>query len=101
TTTRQLTPLSAAIVDASIPHMRGHTPIERDDVRLSVLLPVYNERSTIPLIVAQVNSVPVNKEIICVNDCSTDGTREVLDRLLEKGLVDRVIHKEHNEGKGA
>ena len=88
-------------MDSPIPRLRGRTPIERDEVRLSVLVPVYNERNTIHLIVDQVNTVPVSKEIICVNDCSTDGTREILDRLKDKGLVDVVIHKEHNEGKGA
>ena len=101
TTSGHLTPLSAALIDSAIPHLRGHTPIEREQVRLSVLIPVYNERTTIPLIVAQVNAVPVNKEIICVNDCSTDGTKDVLDRLLQKGMITRVIHKEKNEGKGA
>jgi glycosyltransferase involved in cell wall biosynthesis len=81
--------------------MRGRTPVRPEDLRLSVLMPVYNERSTIEFIVEQVRSVPVHKEIICVNDCSTDGTKEILDRLLADGLIDRLIHKPKNEGKGA
>ena len=80
---------------------RGRTPIPPDTVRLSVLVPVYNERDTIETIVDLVRAVPVMKEIICVNDCSTDGTREVLDRLLSSGVVDRVIHHSVNRGKGA
>jgi glycosyltransferase involved in cell wall biosynthesis len=80
---------------------RGRTPIPPETVRLSVLVPVYNERDTIEAIVDLVRSVPVMKEIICVNDCSTDGTRDVLDRLLSSGLVDRVIHQPMNRGKGA
>jgi glycosyltransferase involved in cell wall biosynthesis len=86
---------------ASVPRMRGRTPIERDAIRLSVLIPVYNEKNTIELILDQVHSVPVQKEIICVNDCSTDGTHEILDRLYAQGRIDQLIHKPQNEGKGA
>jgi glycosyltransferase involved in cell wall biosynthesis len=101
TSPRRMTPLNAAAMGGLIPRMRGHTPIEPDEVRLSVLIPVYNERTTIELIIDQVRSVPVNMEIICVNDCSTDGTRDILDRLQRNGRIDRLIHKERNEGKGA
>jgi glycosyltransferase involved in cell wall biosynthesis len=80
---------------------RGRTPIPPEAVRLSVLVPVYNERDTIESIVDMVRAVPVAKEIICVDDCSTDGTREVLERLLAAGLVDRVIRQPVNRGKGA
>jgi glycosyltransferase involved in cell wall biosynthesis len=85
----------------TITRLRGRTPIERDAIRLSVLIPVYNERNTIELILDQVHSVPVQKEVICVNDCSTDGTHEILDRLSAQGKIDRLIHKPQNEGKGA
>jgi glycosyltransferase involved in cell wall biosynthesis len=68
---------------------------------LSVLIPVYNERDTIEHIIEQVRAVPVRKELICVNDCSTDGTAEILDRLLAEGRVDRVVHQSENRGKGA
>ncbi len=101
TSPRRMTPLNAAAIEGLIPRMRGRTPIEPDEVRLSVLIPVYNERTTIELIVDQVRSVPVNMEIICVNDCSTDGTGDVLDRLKRDGRIDQLIHKERNEGKGA
>lgn len=98
---RPLTPLSADAIESGIPRLRGRTPIAPEALRLSVLIPVYNEEATLRLIVEQVRSVPVAMEIICVNDCSTDGTRAVLDRLHEAGLVDVVVHKERNEGKGA
>jgi glycosyltransferase involved in cell wall biosynthesis len=80
---------------------RGRTPIPPEMVRLSVLIPVFNEYDTIERIVDMVRFVPVAKEIICVDDCSTDGTHEVLERLLAAGLVDRVIRQPVNRGKGA
>ena len=85
----------------STPRMRGRTPIDRDALVLSVLIPVYNERNTIELILDQVHAVPVRKEIICVNDFSTDGTKEILDRLYAEGRIHRLIHQPHNMGKGA
>lgn len=68
---------------------------------VSVLVPVYNEEDTVAEIVERVRATPYKMEIICVNDCSTDGTRDVLDRLLAEGKVQRVIHQERNRGKGA
>jgi glycosyltransferase involved in cell wall biosynthesis len=86
---------------ATSSHLRVRTPIPRDQLLLSVLMPVYNERHFVEAIVDQVNAVPVRKEIICVNDFSTDGTAEILDRLLAAGKVHRVIHQPRNMGKGA
>ncbi len=80
---------------------RGRTPIPPETIRLSVLVPVYNECGTIEQIVDMIRSVPVAKEIICVDDCSRDGTADVLRRLLDAGLVDRVITHPQNRGKGA
>ncbi|HET6679874.1 MAG TPA: glycosyltransferase family 2 protein [Gemmatimonadaceae bacterium] len=81
--------------------LRGRTPIPVDTVLLSVLIPVFNELNTIDVILDQVHAVPVRKEIICVDDCSTDGTREILDRLLAEGHIDKLIKHQHNRGKGA
>ena len=81
--------------------IRARTPLDRDAVTLSVLIPVYNERDTIDLIVDEVRATPVKKEIICVNDCSTDGTREILDSLLAQGKIDKLHHQPVNRGKGA
>jgi len=70
-------------------------------VRLSVLIPVYNERETIDIIVDQVRATPIAKEIICVDDASTDGTKEVLEALLAQGKIDRLFRQPANRGKGA
>jgi glycosyltransferase involved in cell wall biosynthesis len=68
--------------------------------KLSVVMPVYNEERTIRRVIARVFALPIPKEIIVINDASTDGTREILDDLEGRaGLY--VIHKPQNEGKGA
>jgi len=85
----------------AMPRLRGRTPLGPGELKLSVLIPVYNERATIALIVEQVNAVPVPKEVICVDDCSTDGTPEVLERLLAAGQIQRLIRHPANRGKGA
>src|SRR5262245_6073918 len=85
----------------SPPRLRGQTPIPREELCLSVLIPVYNEQHTIEIILDQVHSVPVRKEVICVDDCSTDGTRDILDRLYAEGKIDRLIKQPINRGKGA
>jgi glycosyltransferase involved in cell wall biosynthesis len=99
--TDTLRPLSEALTGPTIQRLRGRTPIKRSDVRLSVLIPVYNEQATIRLILDQVHAVTVPKEIICVNDCSTDGTKEILDALAAEGKIDKLIHQPVNRGKGA
>jgi glycosyltransferase involved in cell wall biosynthesis len=70
-------------------------------VKLSVLIPVYNERETIEEVVRKVRDVPLEVEIICVDDFSTDGTREILQRLHDEGQVDRLILQQKNGGKGS
>jgi glycosyltransferase involved in cell wall biosynthesis len=62
---------------------------------------VYNEERTLELIIEQVHSVPVMKEIICVNDHSTDRSAQILDNLRAEGRIDKVIHQPYNRGKGA
>ena len=70
-------------------------------MKLSIVIPCYNERSTIENIVAAVKAAPVaEKEIIIVDDCSLDGTRDILrDRVASQ--VDKVVYHEVNQGKGA
>ena len=72
-----------------------------DGLVLSVLMPVYNERNTIELIIDQVHAVPVKKEIVVVDDCSRDGTREILQRLKDAGRIDTLVFHDVNRGKGA
>lgn len=70
-------------------------------LKVSVLMPVFNERATVSHAVARVRSVPMDAEIICVDDCSSDGTRDVLESLRESGQIDRLVLHEKNQGKGA
>src|ERR1051325_10898222 len=68
--------------------------------RLSVVMPVYNERTTIDEIVARVLALPLEIELIVVDDCSTDGTRERLQQLQrERGFV--LVQQPKNAGKGS
>ncbi|HEV8409560.1 MAG TPA: glycosyltransferase family 2 protein [Gemmatimonadaceae bacterium] len=85
----------------SLPRLRGRTPMDPAALVLSVLIPVYNERATIELILDQVHAVPVRKEIICVDDFSTDGTREMLQRMKDAGRIDKLVFHDLNRGKGA
>jgi glycosyltransferase involved in cell wall biosynthesis len=72
-------------------------------MRLSVVIPCYNELATIEAIIAAVANAPyTDKEIIVVDDFSTDGTRELLQRdIATSGRVDRIIYHDLNRGKGA
>src|ERR1700752_2625010 len=70
-------------------------------MKLSIVIPCYNEINTIDEIVAAVKAAPVaDKEIIVVDDFSTDGTREKLRAQMESTGV-RVVYHEKNQGKGA
>jgi glycosyltransferase involved in cell wall biosynthesis len=69
-------------------------------LKLSVVIPAYNEVNTIEEIVRQVQAVPVEKEILIVDDGSTDGTRDILREMDGKDGV-RVFLQEKNQGKGA
>lgn len=70
-------------------------------MKLSIIIPCYNEINTIDTIVQTVKNVPYhNKELIIVDDCSTDGTREKLKNTIES-RVNKVIYHNRNMGKGA
>jgi glycosyltransferase involved in cell wall biosynthesis len=71
------------------------------DLRLSVIVPAYNEAGTVEAVARRLRELPLRLEIIAVDDASSDGTGEVLDRLSREGLIDRVIHHAVNRGKGA
>jgi glycosyltransferase involved in cell wall biosynthesis len=68
---------------------------------LSVVIPVYNERATIETLLKRVDAVGVDKEIIVVDDGSTDGTRELLAGLQTPDGPLRVLLQDRNRGKGA
>jgi len=71
-------------------------------MKLSVVIPVYNEESTVEKIVDLVRQAPlsIDKELIVVDDCSTDNTRSIIETRLT-GKVARTIFHERNQGKGA
>src|SRR5437016_2556561 len=72
-------------------------------MKLSIVVPVYNEKRTINQILDRIEKVPYEKEIIIVDDCSTDGTREILRTLDTSGRVPsaRFFYQPVNQGKGA
>lgn len=70
-------------------------------MKLSVVIPCYNERSTIEAVIDAVRSAPIKDlELILVDDYSTDGTRELL-QAKDPGWVDQLVLQEANRGKGA
>jgi len=77
------------------------TPLAPAEVRLSVLIPVYNEIATIDRILDAVHAIDVPKEVICVDDGSRDGTRERLAALHAAGRIDVLRLHDRNRGKGA
>ncbi len=70
-------------------------------LRLSVVMPVYNEAETVALSTRRVRSVPLDIELICVDDGSTDGTADVLRALEAEGVIHRLLLHPRNRGKGA
>ncbi len=70
-----------------------------DDLKISVVIPVYNEKQWVGELVRRVKEVPLPKEIILVDDCSTDGTREILADLEGDDVM--VVYQPTNQGKGA
>jgi glycosyltransferase involved in cell wall biosynthesis len=67
--------------------------------KLSVVIPVYNEEQWVRELLRRVQAVPIPKEIIVVDDCSKDGTRDILTELASDEV--RVFYQEVNQGKGA
>ncbi len=83
--------------------MTNHQP---GKPKLSVVIPVFNERATIEEVLRRVHSVSIDKEIVVVDDGSTDGTREILQRVVAEQSAGgdsslRVLFQTKNQGKGA
>jgi glycosyltransferase involved in cell wall biosynthesis len=70
-----------------------------EKMKLSVVMPVYNEIKTIEEIIKRVMAVDLDKEMVIVDDCSIDGTREFLQKINDPRI--RVFYQEKNMGKGA
>ena len=81
------------------PYWGSPTTNPRCWMKLSVIIPVYNERATVPGLLERVRRVDLDKEIIVVDDGSTDGTRELLEGL--KDRIDVLVYHDRNRGKGA
>ena len=69
-------------------------------VKLSIVIPVYNEKDTLETLLTRVEAVDYEKEIVLVDDFSTDGTREMVEKCKDKKGYTVFMHP-HNQGKGA
>lgn len=77
-----------------------------DDFVLSVVVPIYNEEETLRNIVERIRRVPINKEVVLVDDCSQDRSRELMQEICDELRDDphnsfRTCFHEQNQGKGA
>src|SRR6266849_9925407 len=70
-------------------------------MKLSIVMPVYNERGTLRAVIERVLAVPLDMELICVDDGSSDGSREILSELQNQYHRLRVLLQPGNMGKGA
>tara|TARA_Y100000768_G_C23795622_1_gene594659 strand:+ start:153 stop:851 length:699 start_codon:yes stop_codon:yes gene_type:complete len=66
---------------------------------LTVIIPVYNEKKTILKIIKKINKIKISKEIIIIDDCSKDGSRELIKKINRKNIK-KIFHS-RNQGKGA
>jgi len=71
----------------------------QNNTKLSIVIPVYNEKNTIDEIIRRVQSVEFEKEIIIVDDCSNDGTRDRINKISGNNI--KKLFHEKNKGKGA
>jgi len=70
-------------------------------MKVSVVIPIFNERQTLRLAIERILTVPVEMELLCIDDGSTDGSREILAELQKEHSEIRVFLQPHNMGKGA
>lgn len=88
--------------DQAVADLSVALPATKGDFTLSVIMPVYNEARTLMEIIKRVREIEINKEIIIVDDGSTDGTIEILREQVEDQFPDvKVFYHEKNRGKGA
>ncbi len=91
-----------ASAETRVARQMGLAPLPAD-LRLSVVVPVYNEEETIAEVIGRIRQHACNIQIVAVDDASTDGTSDVLARLAADGSADElvVVRHERNQGKGA
>lgn len=71
-------------------------------MKLSIIIPIYNEEKLLPEVLRRVRALPVDKELILVNDASVDGTQKILEEELKKYPENTIVLTHtHNQGKGA
>ena len=90
----------------TMPSFRGmdakrHDDLAWDRVKLSVVIPAYNEIRSAEKLLRRVREVRLDLEVIVVDDGSTDGTRDLLMHLRDEGVIDTLVFQEVNQGKGA
>jgi glycosyltransferase involved in cell wall biosynthesis len=76
-------------------------PADWNDIVLTAVMPAYDEEASVEAAVRRIREVPLNIEIVAVNDASRDRTGAIFDALEKDGLIDIVIHHQENRGKGA
>ena len=81
--------------------MRSTTDERAGTYLLSIVMPAYNEAVTVAAAVSRVRSVPINLELVVVDDASTDGTSAILQALYAEGAIDTLVTHPANRGKGA
>jgi dolichol-phosphate mannosyltransferase len=69
-------------------------------MQLSVIIPVFNEEKTLPIILEKLLTLPIDKQIIAVDDASSDSSAEILKKYADEGKI-TVLHHKSNHGKGA
>jgi glycosyltransferase involved in cell wall biosynthesis len=75
-----------------------------DNFRLCIIVPVFNEEATLEAVIARVSSIPIRKTIVMIDDCSTDDSRNVINRIVESSdsmTQMQAFFHEVNQGKGA
>ncbi|HSL68754.1 MAG TPA: glycosyltransferase family 2 protein, partial [Longimicrobiales bacterium] len=76
-------------------------PAKLEHLRVSVVMPIYNEAVTVATSIRRLRAVPLRIELVCVDDGSRDGTRDILAALEKERLIDQLLLQPENRGKGA
>jgi len=74
--------------------------MNKNEIKLSVVIPVYNEEKSIEEVIANLEKVNLKKEIIIIDDCSTDSTRNILKKIHAKNQDIKIFFHQENKGKG-
>ncbi len=83
------------------PKASARTTTTSTNLKLSVIIPVYNESATVGALIDRVRAVPLDIEIVAVNDASRDGSAAILEHLKAAGKIQVLVHHPENRGKGA